>query len=247
MDPKVSLKGRTALVTGSGRRLGRAFALGLAAAGADVAVHFHGSREGAQETADEASRHGVRADVFQADLGDVAQAAGLIERVSSTMGQVNILVNSAAIFEPIGPDETDLDAWVRHMRINLTSPFFLTQAFARQLDRKPGSVVNVLDWRALRPGTDHFPYTVSKGGLAVVTKSLAQAYAPHIRVNALALGAILPPSDGGGARSDAPIQGTPAARWGTVEEAVHGLVFLVGGPEYVTGQILYVDGGRHLT
>jgi pteridine reductase len=247
MDAAASLKGHVALVTGAGRRLGRAFALGLAAAGTDLAIHFHGSREGAQKTADDASGQGVRADIFRADLGDVAQAAGLIDSVSSAMGRVDILVNSAAIFEPIGPDETDLDAWVRHMRINLTSPFFLTQAFARQLDGQPGAVVNVLDWRALRPGADHFPYTVSKAGLAAVTKSLAQAYAPHIRVNALALGAILPPSDGGGATSDAPIQGTPAARWGTVEEAVRGLVFLVGGPEYVTGQILYVDGGRHLT
>lgn len=247
MNVSASLEGHTALVTGAGRRLGRAFALGLAAAGADLAVHFHGSRAGAQKTADAASGHGVRADIFQADLGDVAQAAELIESVSSTMGRVDVLVNSAAIFEPIGADETDLDAWVRHMRINLTSPFFLTQAFARRLDGQPGTVVNILDWRALHPGTDHFPYTVSKAGLAAVTKSLAQAYAPQIRVNALALGAILPPSDGDGTTSDAPIQGTPAARWGTVEEAVRGLVFLVGGPEYVTGQILYVDGGRHLT
>ncbi len=235
------------MVTGAGRRLGRAFALGLAAAGADLAIHYHGSRDGAEATAAEAGQHGVRTGMFQANLGDVQQAAKLIDSAASAMGRVDVLVNSAAIFEPLGPDETDLDAWVRHMRINLTSPFFLTQAFARRLDGAPGSVVNVLDWRALRPGADHFPYTVSKAGLAAVTKSLAQAYAPHIRVNALALGAILPPSDHGDSPSDAPIEDVPAARWGAVEEAVQGLVFLVGGPAYVTGQILYIDGGRHLT
>lgn len=246
MESTDSLRGHTALVTGAGRRLGRAFALGLAAAGADLAVHYHGSQDGAQKTADDAMRAGVRADIFQANLGDVQQAAGLIDRVTSGLGGVDVLVNSAAIFEPLSPDETDLDAWVRHMRINLTSPFFLTQAFARRLGGQPGSVVNVLDWRALKPGVDHFPYTVSKAGLAAVTLSLAQAYAPQIRVNALALGAILPPSDGDGSSDTAPIQGVPAARWGTVEEAVRSLVFLAGGPAYVTGQILYVDGGRHL-
>jgi NAD(P)-dependent dehydrogenase (short-subunit alcohol dehydrogenase family) len=247
MGTKPSLQGHTALVTGAGRRLGRAFALGLSQAGANLAVHYGGSAEGALETAETARSHSVRADVFQADLADVIQAAGLVGRVSEMMGGVDILVNSAAIFEPLGPDETDLDAWVRHMRINLTSPFFLTQAFARRLGDQAGSVVNILDWRALRPGPDHFPYTVAKAALAAVTKSLAQAYAPNIRVNALALGAILPPSDAGDQASDKPIEAVPAGRWGTVEEAVEALLFLVGGPTYVTGQILYVDGGRHLT
>jgi pteridine reductase len=246
MNATPSLEGHTALVTGAGRRLGRAFALGLAAAGANLAVHYHGSEAGAQETAAKARGEGVEAVTFQANLGDVVQAAGLINQVSESMGVVDILVNSASVFEPLGPDDTDLDAWMRHMRINLTSPFFLTQAFARRLEGGPGSVVNILDWRALRPGPDHFPYTVSKAGLAAVTRSLAQAYAPQIRVNALALGAILPPSDASGNDPDRPIEAVPAERWGTVDEAVEALLFLAGGPAYVTGQILYVDGGRHL-
>jgi NAD(P)-dependent dehydrogenase (short-subunit alcohol dehydrogenase family) len=247
MENAPVLSGHTALVTGAGRRLGRAFALRLAAAGANLAVHFHGSEDGAQETAAEAHKLGVQAATFQANMANVQQAAELIDQVTSGMGRVDILINSAAIFESLTPDDTDLDAWVRHMRINLTAPFFLTQAFARRLGKEAGAVVNILDWRALRPGVDHFPYSVSKAGLAAVTKSLAQAYAPHIRVNALALGAILPPSDRKGEPDDSPILGVPAARWGTIDEAVEALLFLVGGPAYVTGQILYVDGGRHLT
>jgi NAD(P)-dependent dehydrogenase (short-subunit alcohol dehydrogenase family) len=240
------LTGRTALVTGSGRRLGQAFALGLAEAGADLAVHFHGSDEGAQETAAKVRALGRRAELFQADLGDVQQAIELISRVARVLAGLDILVNSASIFEPLTAEATDLDAWVRHMRVNLTAPFFLTQALARYLAGQPGSVVNVLDWRALHPGPDHVPYTISKAGLAAATSSLAQAYAPALRVNALALGAILPPSDGGSDFPDLPIQGVPAGRWGTVDEAVAGLLFLITGPSYMTGQVVAIDGGRHL-
>ncbi len=246
MDDHKPLAGRTALVTGSGRRLGQAFALGLAQSGADLAVHYHGSDSGAQQTASQARALGRRAELFQADLGDVQQAIDLISRVAREMHALDILVNSASIFEPLTAETTDLDAWVRHMRLNLTAPFFLIQALARHLAGRPGSVVNVLDWRALHPGADHVPYTISKAGLAAATRSLALAYAPSLRVNALALGAILPPSDLGPEAADKPIQGVPAGRWGSVAEAVEGLMFLVAGPDYMTGQIVYVDGGRHL-
>jgi pteridine reductase len=105
--------------------------------------------------------------------------------------------------------------------------------------------VNILDWRALRPGSDHFAYTVSKAALAAMTLSLAQGLAPSIRVNGLALGAILPPPGQAG-KTDAPIDRVPVGRWGEVEEACQALVFLLAGPQYITGQVLHVDGGRHL-
>lgn len=129
--------------------------------------------------------------------------------------------------------------------INLMAPFLLSQAFARALrPGESGRIINLLDWRALRPGPDHLPYTVSKSALVALTRSLAVALAPQINVNGLALGAILPPSGG---KMDPDILGkVPAGRWASLEEVNQALVFLLDGPAYVTGEILHVDGGRHL-
>jgi len=129
--------------------------------------------------------------------------------------------------------------------INLTTPFLLSQAFARALEPgKEGRIVNILDWRALRPGPDHLPYTISKAGLVALTRSLAQALAPEISVNGIALGAILPPSDGGA--GDEILKNVPAGRWAELEEVQKTLSFLLSGPSYITGEIIHVDGGRHL-
>jgi len=129
--------------------------------------------------------------------------------------------------------------------VNLTAPFVLAQAFGRRRSGQPGVVVNLLDWRALRPGADHFAYTVSKAALASMTRSLAAALAPSIRVNGLALGAILPPEN------DEPdpdlLQRIPIGRWGTPAEVVHAVIFLIAGSDFMTGAIVHLDGGRHLT
>jgi len=241
-----SLRGRAALVTGAGKRLGQAFALGLADRGADVAIHYNGSHSGAEKTAELARTRGVRAVVHQADLSRLDEASSLVGRVTADLGNLDILVNSAAIFEPVSFLESTLESWHRHLAVNLTAPFLLTQAFARHRAGRRGDVVNILDWRALHPGPDHFPYTIAKAGLAAMTRSLAQALAPTIRVNGLALGAILPPADMGEAETEI-LRQVPSGRWGTVEEATDALLFLVSGPAYITGEILHLDGGRHLT
>jgi pteridine reductase len=119
----------------------------------------------------------------------------------------------------------------------------LSQAFAKQT--KAGRIVNILDWRALRPGADHFPYTVTKSALAAMTKSLAIALAPGITVNGLALGAILPPADNPSA-SEKVIEAVPAKRWSEAQEVEDALIFLLAGPAYITGEIIHLDGGRHL-
>jgi pteridine reductase len=155
------------------------------------------------------------------------------------------LVNSAAIFEPLSLADTTLADWERHLSINLTAPFLLSQAFAQQLpESAEGRIVNILDWRALRPGADHFPYTISKAALAALTQSLAVALAPRISVNGLALGAVLPPADKGA--SPDVIKNVPLGRWSEAEEVQQALVFLLSGPAYLTGEIVHVDGGRHL-
>jgi NAD(P)-dependent dehydrogenase (short-subunit alcohol dehydrogenase family) len=155
------------------------------------------------------------------------------------------LINNASIFEPLDWTETRLEDWNRHLAVNLTAPFLLSQAFARTLPKEEhGRIVNLLDWRALRPGADHLPYTISKAALAALTRSLAIAFAPRISVNGLALGAILPPK-GGGSSEDI-LRNIPARRWARLEEVDQALLFLLSGPAYITGEVIHIDGGRHL-
>ena len=244
MPAKFDGRGHSAIVTGAGRRLGRAFAESLAENGANVVVHYGRSAEEAEEVVDGLLAHGVQAVAVQADLADPEQAAGLVGRAEEAIGEIDLLVNNAAIFGPVRALDASIQDWQSHLNVNLTAPFLIAQAFARSRQDKPGSIVNLLDWRAMRPGADHFPYTISKSALAALTRGLAISLAPAIRVNGLALGAILPPVDGG---TDDPLEGVPSGRWGTIEEAIDALLFLLVGPDYVTGEILHVDGGRHLT
>ena len=207
-------------------------------------IHYGKSHLQAEETQAEIKKIGQRVHILQADLRDPDQVQGLVARATS-LAPLDALINNAAIFEPVGWDDADLESWNRHLMINLTAPFLLSQAFAKEHDsQKAGSIVNILDWRALRPGTDHLPYTISKSGLAALTQSLAQALGPAITVNGIALGAILPPSDG--SPSEKIVQNIPAQRWADLTEVQETLLFLLTGPRYITGEIIHVDGGRHL-
>jgi NAD(P)-dependent dehydrogenase (short-subunit alcohol dehydrogenase family) len=240
----MSLQGKTVLVTGSAVRVGKAMALALAGAGANLIIHYNASGEPALETQKEIQAKGVEAHLLKADLDDPQEAAGMIEKAAE-FGPLYAVVNNASIFEDLSLMETDLEAWDRHLRINLTAPFLLSQAFARMKGDEEGRIVNILDWRALRPQADHFPYTVSKAGLAALTRSLAAALAPNITVNAIALGAILPPRDGGDVSGI--LKNVPAKRWAELDEVGETLLFLLDGPPYITGEIIHLDGGRHLT
>ncbi|GAB4532411.1 MAG: SDR family oxidoreductase [Anaerolineales bacterium] len=243
-SPSLPLAGQTFLVTGGAHRVGRVISLGIARAGGNVVIHYGRSHAKAQETAAEIAALGQSAWVLQADLNDSAQAEGLVARAWACAPLCG-LVNSAAIFTPLDWRDTTLLAWEKHLRINLTAPFLLSQAFARALPPDAmGQILNIVDWRALRPGADHLPYTISKAGLAALTRSLAVALGPRITVNALALGAILPPADGGS--TDSVIQSIPAGRWAEVDEVQRAVIFLLQGPRYITGEIIHLDGGRHL-
>jgi pteridine reductase len=169
---------------------------------------------------------------------------GLISQVRS-YAPLYALINSASIFSPVDLASTTLDSWEAHFRVNLTAPFLLCQAFPSLIEPGgKGRIVNILDWRALRPGKDHLPYTITKAALAALTQSLAVELAPEITVNGLAFGAILPPSDGG--ETDGILEHVPAGRWAHLEEVGEALLFLLEGPEYITGEIIHLDGGRHL-
>jgi NAD(P)-dependent dehydrogenase (short-subunit alcohol dehydrogenase family) len=245
------LHGKTILITGAARRLGRAFALACGRAGANLILHHGHSPAEAESLRDELASFGAQAWVLTADFSHPENASQLIEDASK-LNPLYGLVNSAAIFEPLTVHDTSLADWNRHLNINLTAPFLLSQAFAKHIAQAAvpggevkGRIVNILDWRATRPGADHFPYTISKSALAAMTKSLAVAFAPHITVNGLALGAILPPSDSASA-SEKIIQAVPAQRWSEAGEVEEALLFLLSGPAYITGEIIHIDGGRHL-
>lgn len=238
------LEGKTILLTGAAQRVGRSLTLAVARADADVIIHYGRSQAQAESLQREIHALGRQAHLIQADLADPAAVEMLFEGAAA-LGPVHGLVNNASIFEPLDLQSTRLEDWNRHLMVNLTAPFLLSQAFARALPANTtGRIINLLDWRALRPGPDHLPYTISKSALAALTRSLAAALAPRITVNALALGAILPPSDGSDT-SDI-LQSVPAQRWASLDEVEEALLFLLSGPSYITGEIIHVDGGRHL-
>jgi pteridine reductase len=240
----MSLVGKRVLITGGVRRIGRALALGVASAGGVVCLHTGHSIDEARQLLALIRQQGHEAYLVQSDLSAPERAVDLI-REACQPGHLDALVNNAAIFENLTWENTDLDSWQRHLNVNLTAPFLLSQAFARQIPTGgTGKIVNILDWRALRPGADHLPYTISKAGLAALTQSLAIALAPNIQVNGIAFGAILPPSDGSDMTKT--IANVPARRWSTLEEVVQTLLFLLDGPSYITGEIIHLDGGRHL-
>lgn len=238
------LAGKTVLITGAARRIGRAMALACAREGADLVLHYGSSESEVRQLEEEIAALGRQAWRLQADLQDPQETRQLIERAAS-LRPLFALVNNAAIFESLKLADTSLEQWDRHLAINLTAPFLLSQAFAQQVPAgTQGRIINLLDWRALRPGLDHFPYTISKAALAALTASLALALAPEITVNGLALGAILPPA--GETASEQLIRRVPAGRWGALEDVEQALLFLLTGPSYITGEIIHVDGGRHL-
>jgi pteridine reductase len=241
----MTLEGKTVLITGAALRIGRSLALAVARAGGDVALHFGKSRKDAESLQAEIETTGRKAFILQADLADPAQASTLIERAWQH-APLYALVNNASIFDPHGWADTSLEIWNNSLAVNLTAPFLLSQAFARSLEPEgTGRIVNLLDWRALHPRPDHLAYMISNAGLAALTSSLAVALAPRITVNGLALGAILPPGDGSPHHVN--LERVPARRWATLDEVAQALIFLLDGPAYVTGDVLHVDGGRHLT
>ncbi len=241
----MDIQGQLALVTGGARRVGRMLTLALARAGVHVAVHYGHSAEAARETVALARDLGVQAQAFQADLTHPEAPGRLLAQVQDVLGIPRILVNSAAVFLPGTVRDTTLDNWERHMALNLRAPFLLIQAFAQALGRGPGKIVNIADWRAVYPGRRYLAYTISKAGLLTLTQMAAHELAPHIQVNALALGAVLPPPGKDEAYLERLVERTPGRRPVREEEIAQALLFLLQN-DAITGEVLFVDAGAHL-
>lgn len=243
----VELQGQVAIITGAGVRVGRALALALADAGANIAVHYNSSADAAEETAAAVRERGVKAVAVQGNLRDAKAAAEqIVEETAAKLGPATILVNNASIFEIGGPLDADEATWDAHFNINLKAPFFLCQAFARRLpEDTPGNIINLLDWRIDRPRADRLVYTLTKSALATMTRGLAHALAPRIRVNGIAPGAILPPPGADQQYLDRLARQIPLERAGSPEEICRAALYLLGST-FVTGEVIYVTGGEHL-
>ena len=245
----------TALVTGAGKRLGRAMALYLAGRGHDVAVHYATSQDEAEGVAADIRAMGRRAQTFQADLLDESQTEALIPAATASLGPLTVLVNNASIFEYDRIDTATRQSWDRHIESNLRAPYVLTQAFARNcpsavMDENDeplaqGLIVNMIDQRILKLTPEFSSYTIAKMGLWALTRTAAQGLAPDVRVNAIGPG----PTLQGARQSVQHFAGQRAAtvlgRGAGVNDITAALGFFLDSPS-VTGQFLAIDGGQHL-
>jgi len=240
----MKLLNKTIYISGASRRIGRTLALAIAREGGDLIIHYNQSHIDAESLKNEIELLGQKARIVQADFADPESTQRHAEIVFRD-GPVYGLINNASVFSDLGWAETNLDSWQKNMSVNLTAPFLLCQAFAKSLPaNSSGRIINLLDWRSSRPGIDHLPYTISKSGLLALTKSLAISLAPCMTVNGIALGAILPPNDG--SKFNESVDHLPIPRWANLEEVEDTVLFLLTGPEYITGEVIHLDGGRHL-
>lgn len=243
----MELRGRVALVTGAGRRLGRAMAAALATRGMTVAIHHHASSAGARDLRDEIVRSGGRAACFPADLTDASAAQALPQRVVRELGGLDVLVNSAAVMHRLRFDETTPEQWNAVLDLNLRSVFFCTQGAAPALRAARGKVVNLADLSGIQPWPGFAVHSISKAGVVMLTKVMARSLAPDVTVNAIAPGAVLVPDEYDADERERLARSTPLRRLGNPADAVAALLYLLEGGDFVTGEVLVVDGGRHLT
>jgi NAD(P)-dependent dehydrogenase (short-subunit alcohol dehydrogenase family) len=243
----MNLAGRTALVTGAARRLGRAIAEDLAARGARVAVHYGTSAREAEAVIAGIRTGGGTAEGFAADLGDAAAVERLAADVTARLGPVDVLVNNASVYFRTPLASLGAAEWDRVMAVNLKAPYLLALALGRPMRaRGEGKIVNLADVAADRPYPDYLPYGISKAGIVALTRGLARELAPAVQVNCVAPGPVLEPIDGTPSANAAILRRTPLGRFGAAADVAAAVRFLIEGSDFVTGTTVVVDGGRAL-
>lgn len=237
---------RNALVTGAGRRIGRAIALDLARAGWAVAIHYHRSEDAAREVAAEIERNEGRAAVVRADLSRERETATLVDQAERALGPLTCVIHNASTFSMDTVATATRASWDAHLEANLRAPFAITQAFARRLpEDQEGNVISLLDQRVWNPTPYFISYTVSKAGLWMLTQSLALALAPRIRVNAIGPGPTLRNEGQTEEHFARQVAATPLGRPATLEEICAAVRFILDA-RAMTGQMIALDAGQHL-
>jgi pteridine reductase len=239
------LRDKVALVTGGARRVGKSIALALAKQGANVVVHYNSGAQAAEQTAIEIRAHGVRAELIQGDLTDVDIAQALPLRAHKAFGRLDIVVNSAAMMlrTPVG--DVKPNEWEQMFQLNLRAPFFIAQSAAPFLREHGGVIVNIADLAAYETWPAYVPHGISKAGVVQMTRGLARALAPSIRVNAVAPGAVQLPDEWSSETAERLAGTTPLRRLGSADDVAQAVVYLCEA-DYVTGEVIIVDGGRHI-
>jgi NAD(P)-dependent dehydrogenase (short-subunit alcohol dehydrogenase family) len=242
-----ALAGQVALVTGAGRRIGREIALALGRAGANVIVNYNHSRNDALATVKEIKACGVQSVAMCADVARPAQVRRMFRGVDERFGQLDVLVNNAAIFFPERWDRLTEDQWDRILAVNLKGPFFCAQQAARMMQRrKRGRIINISSMGGLQAWPDYMHYCSSKAGLIMLTRCLAKALAPDIRVNSIAPGTILFPGEKRSRMIERTIRSTPLQKPGGASDIAQMALFLACQGDFITGQIFPVDGGKSI-
>jgi pteridine reductase len=241
----MELRGRTALVTGAGQRIGRAIAYGLIRRGVNVAIHYHRSEHGAKATMMEGEVAGVRVAMLRADLGDAAAAEALPARAADALGGLDIAVLSAAVMEKKPLAEVTPADYDRVMGLNLRATFFAAKGAAAAMGEHGGAIVALADLAAYQRWRQYPVHGLSKAGVVALTGILARSLAPRVRVNAVAPGAVLLPEGWDAAARERLVASTPLGRLGTPDDVVRAVLYLLES-DYVTGTTLVVDGGRLL-
>ncbi len=241
------LAGKIALVTGAGVRVGRAIALALAEAGADVAVHYNASAASAEETAAGIRGMGRRAAPLAADLLDAESPAGLVRRSIESLGGLDLLVHSAANFQRLPLEDTDAAAWDASMNLNARAGMLLARAAAPALKARHGRIVLVSDFLALQPIRGYVAHSASKAAAEGLVRALAVELAPEVSVNGVAPGTVLVPEGTSREQAERWAREALAKRNGDPSDVAAAVAFLCAGPSFITGQVLRVDGGKSLT
>ena len=239
----MDLHGRVVLVTGGARRVGRTIAEALAKRHAHIVISYRSSAREAQDTAKALQRYGTEALAMRADLAKSADVQRLMSRIRRRFGRLDVLVNSAANFDRTPFTTLTERDWDHALDTNLKGPF-LCALYGSRLMRRGGKIINIADWSGVRPYRDYLPYCVSKSGVIGLTKALAKELAPKIQVNAIAPGPILPPPDMTAAARRRVIRRVPLQRWGSPQDIANTVLFLIEGTDFMTGSVVFVDGGQ---
>lgn len=242
----MELKGKTVLVTGAAKRIGRAIALGFAKKGSRVLVHYHTSSQDAETLIEELKEYQGDCRSYQADLAKLSALKTMASKILDDVGTVDILVNNASLFGPTPFDAITEEQWDQFIDIHLKATFFLSQALAPAMRKKgEGRIINIADWIGLNPRENFLAYSTSKGALLTLSKGLAKELAPEILVNVVCPGPILPPTGMNEAEQEDLRKKTLLGRWGTPEDVVRTVLFLAE-QDYATGSHYLMDGGELL-